>query len=184
MLGQVNFNLISTDNNAGTPFYFNTDIKGLRVGDIVVVWSRGKRQLGTFLGYSDKEYNAKSKIERKALGSEVRDFWNKVEENLKEKPLTLSNSLFKYYKTHFKGNLNTRKEEAEKKLTRNVILTSITHSKSINNKKLHTFFYGTQMIVVKNNEIVNIKAVNKNSKIKFFKNKEKYKQLNEHFELN
>lgn len=183
MLAQVNFNLISTDINAGTPFYFKTDITGLRAGDIVVVLSRGKRQLATFLCYSKKDYTAKSKIERKALGSEVREFWNKVEENLKNKPLTMSDELFEYYRTHFKGNLNTTKEEAEKKLTRNVILTSVTNSKSINNKRLHTFFYGTQMIVVKNNEIVNIKAVNKNSKIKFFKNKEKYKQLNDHFEL-
>lgn len=181
MLAKVNFNLISVENSAGANFYFNTDIEGLKRGDIVIVMSRGKATLGNFVGYSNKEYKASSEIIRKATHVEVKEYWDTVEQNLRNNLLQISEEALYQYRNNFKNNNTTSAEDVQKKLNRNIILAIDYGKARLNNAGHHTVNYGQQQIKIHNSTVVGLKALPK--KRKFYKNFKKYNELNKLFNI-
>lgn len=182
MIAEVTFNLISGQDK-GVIYYFNTDIKNLKRGDVILVDSQGKHQLANFVEYSNnKKYKPTKSVVRRATLEERKEYWKIVEERLLKHPLNLSEDAYKCYCETFLNNENTSLEVAKKKLTRNIILSRNFGQRrpKVFNRR-HVFNYGSMEIRVIGNKIVHIKK-NDLAK-KFTKNKRKYHYLNDYFDL-
>ena len=182
MIAEVTFNLVSGQDK-GIVYKFNTENKNLKRGDVIVVDSQGKHQLANFVGYTNNtKYKPTKSVVRKATLEEIKEYWKKAEEHLLNKSLELSEEAYQYYCNTFLKNESTSLDEAKKKLTRNVILSSnFGKGKPKVFSRRHLFHYGTMEIRVKGNKIVHIKK-NDQAK-KFTKNKRKYHYLNDHYDL-
>lgn len=182
MIAKVNFNLISGKDN-GLTYSFRTNNPKLKRGDVIVVDSQGEHQLANFDGYDRKsEYKPTKDVIEKLTPKQIKQYWNEVEKRLLKEPLQLAEQAYTCYCDTFLKNENTTFEDARKKLTRNVILSSnFNKGKPKMSNRSHVFYYGTMEIRVKGNKIIHIK---KNDVAKnFTKNKRKYHYLNEHLGL-
>lgn len=182
MIAKVNFNLIS-GKDKGLTYMFRTSNPKLKRGDIIVVDSQGEHQLANFVGYNRKtDYKPTKDVINKLSSDQIKQYWNKVEERILQEPLKLAEQAYTYYCNTFLNNGGTSYEDAQKKLTRNIILSNeFGKGKPKMVKRCHVFHYGSMEIRVRGNEITHIK---KNAPVKVFKkNNRKYYYLNEHFGL-
>lgn len=182
MIAEVTFNLISGQDK-GVVYGFNTGIKNLKRGDVLIVDSQGKHQLANFVGYNKTtKYKPLKSVVRRATLEERKVYWKKVEERLLNKPLEISEEAYQYYCNTFLKNENTSFDDTKKKLTRNVILSSnFGKGKPKVFSRRHVFNYGSMEIRVIGNKIVHIKKNDQTKK--FTKNKRKYHYLNDYFGL-
>lgn len=88
----------------------------------------------------------------------------------------LGKGVYKTYRETVKGNQNIAQRQAQRKLTRNIIL-AFKVSKSNDENLKHRYFYGNLHILVVGNKIVWIKNVKQNGKW-FYKDQKKYDELN------
>lgn len=181
MLAKVNFNLINVDSNAGQMFYFNTEDDSLKMGDVVLVKTRGELRFANFVTYSEAKYTATSDLVGKATVSELKTYYSIVKDILLSKPLKLNENAYKAYVSKFKDTEHATLEEAQKKLTRNAILAMQYDGRKLSDKGYAVMYYGMQEIVVRNNEIISVKPTTQ--KRKFKKSKVEYIALNKHFGL-
>src|SRR5690606_26113961 len=65
--------------------------------------------------------NIKAKVIRRADKLDRYDFWSRLEDKLVRNPVKITDSVYEMYKLT-RGNSNISREQAEKKLTRNVLL--------------------------------------------------------------
>lgn len=153
-IAKVTFGLMANGKKSGKRYIFNTDLE-LEVGEHVVVDSKGKETHAIFVGYYNGKYKAEKNIIRKATENEIEQYWIDVENKLIKSPLELEEFAYQSYCQRFKDNLHTTLEEARRKLTRNVLMSSNLKSFKFANNKM-TFNYGTMEIVLQGNTVVDV----------------------------
>lgn len=167
----MNFALVSFAFNGGLYFerkvLFKTDVEGLVRGDVVVVKGKKKKKaLGVFLNYIEEdlypEYDRRKllkKANKKALEKTMKE-QVKLFENIQ-----ISELACKRYRERFKDNESLSDEEARMKIIRNLSVAAyrISSKKNIN-KNIKCYFFGDMVMVLKGNEIINIKRHDKDVK--------------------
>lgn len=176
--GKVNFALVSNRKTANETYYFIAE-EGLVIGDIIMVESNSGLVHANFLGYTDElpqGIEPFREIIKKADTYEIEQYWQQVEENLIKSKLGITKNALHSYRTGFKGNTTISKNDAIKKLTRNILLSTENRQKGINRHGAFTFYYGFQIIRVKDGIIIGVS--NAKRAIAFKKDWNKYLELN------
>lgn len=167
----MNFALVSFAFNGGLYFerkvLFKTDVEGLVRGDVVVVKGKNeKKALGVFLNYIEEdlypEYDRKKILKKankktleKTMKEQVRLFEN----------IQISEIICKKYRERFKDNESLNDEEVRAKIIRNLSVAAYRVSSKKNIKKnIKCYFFGNMVMVLKGNEIINIKQHDKDVK--------------------
>lgn len=162
----MNFALVSFSFNGGLYFerqvLFETNVEGLVWGDIVVVKGKGKKkrkELGVFVKYvQENRYpekepgvllkKARTNTLRKTMKKRIRLF----------EDIQVSDSICKRYRRRFNGNEGLSDKEVRVKIIRNLSVAAyrIPQKKNIR-KNVNCYFFGNMIIVLKGNEVINIK---------------------------
>lgn len=162
----MNFALVSFAFNGGLYFerqvLFKTNVEGLVWGDIVVVKSKGKKKrkgLGVFVKYVEENRypekepgvllkKARTNVLRKTMKKRIRLF----------EDVQVSDSICKRYRGRFKGNEGLSDKEVRVKIIRNLSVAAyrIPPKKNIR-KNVNCYFFGDMIIVLKDNNVINIK---------------------------
>lgn len=173
---KVKYTLLNT-NSSNKIYYFKTDIEDLKIGDVLLVDSQGREVFGHFYGYSNANKKPTRSVIRKVEGLEMKKFWSAIERRLIKKPLKLSKIAYERYCKNVKGNSETTYQQANKKLTRNVIMASkFKWKNAMSSKNRFIFNYGFLQIDVSGNTIVTVK--NMQPFKKFVKSEFLYNKLN------
>lgn len=95
---------------------------------------------------------------------------------------SLGGNVLNNYRKYVKGNDSISKRLARRKLTRNILL-SLKLSDNTDGRSTNLYAYGNLLIFVRGDKITRIKNRKVDSRW-FFKDKNKYNELNEKFEIN
>lgn len=161
-------------------YMFNTEDLNLVNGDNVLVETSQGNRKGAFLNYvhDSNTFEPTKSIIRKLNHNDSKEDLVKQFKVLIGKPLTITDEVYDWYINSTIGNKNVSREQAELKLTRNVILgEKIGYNKVFN--RIYKSRYGTLMINVKGNEIVLIERTKLNKE--WEKDKELYNYINYRF---
>ena len=162
----MSFALVSFAFNGGLYFerqvLFKTNVEGLVWGDIVVVKGKGKKKrknLGVFVKYvQENRYpekepgvllkKARTNALNKAIKKRIRLF----------EDVQVSDSICRRYRGRFKDNEGLSDKEVRVKIIRNLSVAAyrVPPKKNIR-KNVNCYFFGNMIIVLKGNEVINIK---------------------------
>lgn len=162
----MNFALVSFAFNGGLYFerqvLFKTNVEGLVWGDIVVVKGKGKKKrkkIGVFVKYVQE--NRYPEQESGVLLKKARI--NTLKKTMKKRirlfeDVLVSNSICRRYRERFKGNEGLSDKEVKVKIIRNLSVAAyrVPPKKNIR-KNVNCYFFGNMIIVLKGNEIINVK---------------------------
>lgn len=160
----MKFALVSFAFNGGLyferPFLFKTNVEGLVKGDVVVVKGKKKgNRLGIFVKYVEE--NRYPEKEPKVLLKRARI--NVLKKTMKERiklfeDIQVSGSICKRYRGRFKDNEGFTDEEVKVKIIRNLSIAAYRVPPKKNKRKnVNCYFFGNMIIVLKGNEVINIK---------------------------
>lgn len=162
----MSFALVSFAFNGGLYFerqvLFKTNVEGLVWGDIVVVKGKGKKKrknLGVFVKYVQE--NRYPEKEPGILLKKART--NTLNKTIKKRirlfgDVQVSDSICRRYRGRFKDNEGLSDKEVRVKIIRNLSVAAyrVPPKKNIR-KNVNCYFFGNMIIVLKGNEVINIK---------------------------
>lgn len=162
----MSFALVSFAFNGGLYFerqvLFKTNVEGLVWGDIVVVKGKGKKKRknsGVFVKYvQENRYPEKEpgvllkKARTNALNKTIKKRIRLFED------VQVSDSICRRYRGRFKDNEALSDKEVRVKIIRNLSVAAyrVPPKKNIR-KSVNCYFFGNMIIVLKDNEVINIK---------------------------
>ncbi|MGE7133381.1 hypothetical protein [Streptomyces sp. NPDC048275] len=159
----MKFALVSFVFNGGLYFerqvLFKTNVEELVWGDVVVVKGKKKRKkLGIFVKYiEENQYPEKEpgvllkKAETNALKKTMKKRIGLFED------VQVSDSICRRYRERFKGNEVLNDEDVRVKIIRNLSVAACRISIQNKGRNIKRFYYGSMMIVLRGNEVIDIK---------------------------
>ncbi len=158
MFAKVIFPLVDTSENSRNVKFYETKVKGLWRGNVVVLYENGELKYGIFIGYlHQKSHAVEGSLIRKGDKLDREVFWTRLRKNLLDSPLKLKDDTYEKYKLIVYGNENITKEQAELKLTRNAILSYKDRIRVTSNKNIILKYGALEITIDKYNTIVNLR---------------------------
>ena len=177
MIAKVSFELIN-EMDKNITYKFNTEFTELKHGQFVIVSASKGERIGVFVGYEkvNRGFRPTEDVIRKANRSEIKAYWQQAEDNLLKGNFVITDKVYSEYTSTFVGCENLSKEDATKKIARNIILSSTfgKNRKFIVGKYI-LYTYGSMRIYAKRNRVLKIE---KDSCKGFKVNKRKRHYLN------
>lgn len=161
----MNFALVSFAFNGGLYFerqvLFKTNVEGLECGDIVVVKGKKRRKKkGIFVKYVEENQYFEIEKEQGVLlkKAETNALKKTMEKRIKLfEDTQISTSICKRYRERFKGNEGWNDEDVRVKIIRNLSVAACRVSKQNKGRNIKRYYYGSMMIVLRGNEVIDIK---------------------------
>ncbi|RKJ42609.1 hypothetical protein D7X33_35530 [Butyricicoccus sp. 1XD8-22] len=127
------------------PYNYTSNLE-LRKGDLVVVRYNGSEKVGViYFLESESNERINGKIIRKADTIDRYDFWQEFERLLLKQHVYITDEAFEVYQTTY-GNQNIDRELAQRKLTRNLLLSHKSNLVYITGSRMISLQYGAMRL--------------------------------------